>query len=184
MGFDIAGATIAASGTGITMNGYSIDGSGYASFGTGGSLPGYSGWKDVSGDDWQSSTGTGWRINNANWYVGLNTNNGAFTCPVAGLYAVGFNGIANGGSNVGTNTYGYAAFAKNGVLNYWIHWNNSSTNGWNQSGGSSVFSCAANDVLTFHINQSPTPTAGAYYNGPNYGWYAHNHHAVWCVFLG
>lgn len=180
MGFDIASASIATSGTGINLNGFVFDGSGYATSGT---LPGYSGWKDVSGDDYQASTGSGWRINNANWNSGLNTTNGVFTCPVAGMYAVGFNGIANGGSNL-SNTYGYAAFAKNGALSYWIHWNLSQTNAWNQSGGSSVFSCAANDLLTFHINQSPTPTAGATYGGPNYGWYPHNHHAVWCVFLG
>ena len=186
MGFDIAGSTIAASGTGISLNGYSIDGNGYASFGTGGSLPGYSGWKDVAGDDYQASTGSGWKINNANWYVGLNTTTGVFTCPVAGLYAVGFNGIANGGSSVGSpaNTFGYAAFAKNGALNYWIHWNLGPTNAWNQSGGSSVFSCAVNDTLSFYINQSPSPVSTAYYGAQNYGWYAHNHHAIWCVFLG
>jgi len=182
MGLYINNSSITSPGTGLNLNGYTIDGNGYATSGT---LAGYSGWKDIGGDEYQASTGSGWVINSAPWGSGLNTANGVFTCPVAGLYAVGFNGIANGGSSVGAgNTYGYAAFAKNGALNYWIHWNLSPTNAWNQSGGSSVFSCAANDLLTFHINQSPAPTAGATYGGPNYGWYPHNHHAVWCVFLG
>jgi hypothetical protein len=183
MGFDIGGSTIAASGTGISLNGYAFDGNGYATSGT---LAGYSGFKDIAGNDFQASTGSGWVINNVRWNSGLNTSTGVFTCPVAGLYAVGFNGIANGGSSVGSpaNTYGYAAFAKNGAINYWIHWNLAATNAWNQAGGSSVFSCAVNDTLSFYINQSPTPVANAFYGGQNYGWYAHEHHAIWCVFLG
>jgi hypothetical protein len=181
MGFDVGGSTITASGTGINLNTLNFDGNGYMAVGA---LPGYSGYKDVTGEDVGYSTGSGWKVNIARWSSGLNTSTGVFTCPVAGLYAVGFNGIANGGSNVGTNTYGYAAFAKNGALSYWIHWNLATTNAWNQSGGSSVFSCAANDLLTFHINQSPAPVAGASASGANYGWYPHEHHAVWCVFLG
>lgn len=180
MAINIGSSTITASGSGVNLNSLNFDGNGYMSVG---GLPGYSGWKDIAGNDYQSSTGSGWPINNAIWNVGLNTSTGVFTCPVAGYYAVGFNGIANGGSNI-SNTYGYAAFAKNGVLNYWIHWNVGNTNPWNQGGGSSVFNCAAGDTLALFINQSPTPTAGAYYGGPNYGWYAHNHHAVWCFFLG
>lgn len=181
MGLNIGGATIATSGTGISLNnGITFNSSGQAALST--NLPGYSGWKEIAGNQLQYSTGSGWPINNALWNNGLNTSTGVFTCPVAGYYAVGFNGIANGGSDDST-TYGYAAFAKNGALSYFIHWNKRNTNGWQQCGGSSVFSCAVGDTLAFFINQSPAPVVA---NAPafNRGWYHSNHHAVWCHLIG
>jgi len=187
MGINIGGSTINSSGSGIAMNtNFVFNSSGYGSdlytsstFG----LVGYSGWKDISGDEIQYSYTTGWPINGFNYNSGhINTSTGVFTCPVAGYYAVGFNGIANG-SQFDANSYGYAGFAKNGALSYFIHWNISTANAWNQSGGSSVFSCAANDTLAFFINQSPSP-AGPTAQSHNVGWYPHNHHAIWCKLIG
>jgi len=189
MGINISGSTINSSGSGIAMNtNFVFNSSGQGSdlytsstFG----LVGYSGWKDISGDEVQYSYTTGWPINNFSYNSGhINTSTGVFTCPVAGYYAVGFNGIANGGSWTGSGYgYGYAGFAKNGALSYWIHFNVSSSNSWNQAGGSSVFSCAAGDTLAFFINQSPAPDTG-YTHGYNVGWYPHNHHAIWCKLIG
>lgn len=147
-------------------------------------LPGYSGFKS-SAANWLLYSGTsGWEINNARWSGGgLNTTNGVFTCPVAGYYAVGFNGIANGGSNWDDGTsYGYAGFAKNGALSYFIHWNLVSGNAWDNCGGSSIFQCAAGDTLAFFINRSPSPVGSAQTYGR--GWYPDDHHAVWCVLVG
>jgi hypothetical protein len=183
MGIDINGLTISSVSSGIQINpGVTFNSSGFA---YNAALPGYSGWKDISGNDIQYSAVSGWEINATAWSGGgLNTSTGVFTCPVAGYYAVGFNGIANGGS-VGWDdgaTYGYAGFAKNGALSYYIHWNLSSTNGWNQCGGSSLFQCAANDTLALFINRSPSPAAST--QTYNRGWYPHNHHAIWCVLVG
>ena len=187
MGIDIAGATINSSGSGIAMNtnvvfnssGYGSDLYTSSTFG----LVGYSGWKDISGDDTYYSATTGWPINSFSYNSGhINASTGVFTCPVAGYYAVGFNGIANG-SQFSSNNYGYAGFAKNGALSYFIHWNISTGNGWNQSGGSSVFLCAANDTLAFFINRSPSPATAAAQSS-NAGWYPHNHHAIWVKLIG
>jgi hypothetical protein len=190
MGLDIGGSTINSSGSGIAMNtnfvfnssGYGTDLSTSSTFG----LVGYSGWKDISGNDTYYSATTGWPINNAPYNSGhINLTTGVFTCPVAGYYAVGFNGITNGGSWSGPNGqgYGYAGFAKNGAMSYFIHFNVSSSNAWNQGGGSSVFSCAAGDTLALFINRSPSPVA-ADSQGINAGWYPHNHHAIWCKLIG
>ena len=191
MGFNIAGATITGSGSNVAINsGMNITSAGYVVPSV---ISGYSGMKYSLGTygyttNYYSVATTGWPINYAYWNSGLSTgpsNIGVFTCPVAGLYAMGFNGIANGGSNipVGHNTYGYAGFAKNGSLSYYIHWSLSSTNSWNNSGASQVFSCAASDTLSLFINMTPSPVSevGATYN---YGFYPAEHHHVWCVQIG
>lgn len=182
MGININGITLNSVSSGIEINSdliFNASGQAYIS-----NLPGYSGWKDIAGNDIFYSAISGWEINGTSWNSGaLNTTNGVFTCPVAGYYAVGFNGIANGGSLWDNGqTYGYAGFAKNGALSYFIHWNNSSTNAWNQCGGSSLFQCAAGDTLAFFVNRSPAPVASA--QTYNRGWYPHNHHAIWCVLIG
>jgi hypothetical protein len=182
MPLDINGATISSVSSGIQMNpGITFNSSGYA-YNT--DLPGYTGWKDVSGNDTKYADTTGWRINTTCWSGGgLNTSTGVFTCPVAGYYAVGFNGIADGGSGHDDGgSYGYAGFAKNGSMSYYIHWNLAGTSTWNQGGGSFLFQCAANDTLTFFVNRSPTPLgSGQTYNR---GWNAHGYHAIWCVLVG
>lgn len=182
MGIDISGLTINSVSSGIQINpGITFNSSGY---GYNSALPGYSGYKDIAGNDVYYSAVTGWPINVAKWDGGgLNTTNGVFTCPVAGYYAVGFNGIANGGSIVAPNTAGKAGFAKNGVLSYYIHWNKSGTNAWSQSGGSSLFQCAVGDTLAFFINRAPAPVTSEAQTY-NAGWYPHNHHAIWCVLVG
>ena len=160
MGIDISGLTINSLNSGISINpGITFNSSGY---GSNLALPGYSGFKDIVGDDFQYSAPAGWPINVAKWSGGgLNTTNGVFTCPVAGYYAIGFNGIANGGVTDAGNTVGYAGFAKNGVLLYYTHTNKSITNGWQQGGGSSLFQCAAGDTLALFISRAPAPTGPA-----------------------
>jgi hypothetical protein len=183
MALYVGSSNILPSGSGLTVNSnFAVNASGYASTTT--ALPGYSGWKDIGGNDQYYSATTGWPINGTSYTSGhLNTSTGVFTCPVSGYYAVGFNGIANGGSWTGSgNGYGYAGFAKNGALSYFIHFNVSTSNAWNQGGGSSVFNCVAGDTLALFINQSPAPAAGS--QSYNTGWYPHNHHAIWCVLIG
>ena len=183
MGIDISSLSINSVNSGITINpGITFNSLGYA---VNSSLPGYSGYKDISGDESKISPVTGWPINNTKWNGGgLNTTNGVFTCPVAGYYAVGFNGISDGGGTdaVG-NTVGYMGFAKNGILDYFIHVNKSTTNAWQQAGGSSLFQCAVGDTLALFINRAPT-LVGPATQANNKGWYPHNHHAIWCVLVG
>lgn len=183
MGIDISSLTINSKGSGIVINpGITFNNLGYAS---NSALPGYSGYKDIAGDDIYYSTVSGWPINIAKWNGGgLNTTNGVFTCPVAGYYAVGFNGITNGGGTdpVGA-TPGFFGFAKNGVLTYYGHMNKSTTNAWQQGGGSSLFQCAVGDTLALFINRAPTRVNAATQTS-NRGWYPHNHHAIWCVLVG
>ena len=87
--------------------------------------------------------------------------NGVFTCPVAGFYAMGYNGIHRGGSGIpaGFNTYGYAAFAKNGAMSYFVHWNQAADTYWNTGGTSALFSCAAGDTLALFVNRPPVSAA-------------------------
>lgn len=183
MGLDIGGVTVNSSGSGLQFNpGMTLNSSG---FGTVSALPGYSGRKTAAATNWNLFSGTsGWEINSTSWSGGgLNTSTGVFTCPVAGYYAVGFNGIANGGSNWDDGaSFGYAGFAKNGALSYFIHWNITSGNAWDNCGGSSVFQCAAGDTLAFFVNRSPSPVYSA--QTYNRGWYPDDHHAVWCVLVG
>ena len=184
MGFDIGGSTIIKNaGNFISLNSLVFNSSGH---GSANPLPGYSGWK--GGGSTYYSAPTGWEINTVNWQSGLNTGNGVFTCPVAGLYAMGYNGIHNGGSGrpAGLNTYGYAGFAKNGALSYYVHWNQGATTtntAWNTGGTSALFSCAAGDTLALFINRSPTPLAPDS-QSQNYGLYPNTHHAVWCKLVG
>ena len=182
MGLNLNGITFNSVSSGIAISpGVTFNSSGFA---YNSDLPGYSGYKDIAGGTYYSAV-SGWEINQTSWNGGgLNTTNGVFTCPVAGYYAVGFNGIAQGGSGWDNGqTYGYAGFAKNGALSYFIHWNLSSGNAWNQSGGSSVFYCSAGDTLALFINRSPAPTTASAQTY-NRGWYPQNHHAVWCVLIG
>ena len=181
MGLNIADAYIIKNGAGgITLNQLVFNANGV---GTANPAPGYAGWK--AGGSTYYSGAAGWEINTANWLSGLNAGNGVFTCPTAGIYAMGYNGIHRGGSNIpaGLNTYGYAGFAKNGVLNYFVHWNMSASHSWNTGGVSVLFQCAFGDTLTLHINRPPVS------NGPdcisqNYGLYPDAHSAIWCKLVG
>ena len=184
MGIDIAGATIVKN----AANGISLNSLVFNSLGQGqaNAIPGYFGAKN--GSTYYGAP-AGWEINEANWQSGLNLGNGVFTCPVAGIYAMGYNGIHRGGGNIptGYNTYGYAAFAKNGALNYWVHWNQAASGNvsWHSGGASALFSCQAGDTLALIINRSPPLPAipdGVY--SQNFGLYPNNHHAVWCKLVG
>src|SRR6478736_8071924 len=185
MGIDIGGATIVKT-AGITLNTSLVfNAAGQA---TANAAPGYTGYK--SGGTVYYSGVSGWEITASVWQSGLNTTNGVFTCPVTGLYAMGYNGIHKGGSNIptGLNTYGYSAFCKNGVMVYWVHWNQatSATAGftsWNTGGCSALFSCVAGDTLALFINRSPTSLAPDS-QSQNFGLYPDAHHAVWCKLVG
>ena len=182
MGIDIAGATIVKNvNNGVTFNNalyFDSVGRGSAN-----STPGYVAF-EVSGSNYYSAT-TGWVMNTARWQSGLNLSNGVFTCPVAGYYAMGYNGIHRGGSNIpaGFNTYGYAGFAKNGGLSYFVHWNQGTGTSWNTGGTSALFSCAAGDTLALFVNRSPSPTSPDAVS-QNYGLYPDQHHGVWCKLVG
>jgi hypothetical protein len=182
MGIDIAGATIVKT-AGITLNSLVFDASGR---GTANPIPGYNGAK-ISGSTYYSGA-SGWEVNSADWQSGLNLSNGVFTCPVTGLYAVGWDGIHRGGSGIpaGYNTYSYGGFAKNGVLSYFVHWNQSQAAGyasWHSGGSAALFNCAAGDWLGLFINRTPSPV-GPDCVSQNYGLYPDNHHAVWCKLVG
>lgn len=144
---------------------------------------GYSGMQQ-NGSYYYSLT-TGWPTNVSQWSYGLNASTGVYTCPVAGFYVMGYNGIHRGGSGIpaGYNTYGYCAFCKNGVLFAWAHWNMSTTNQWNTGGISSLFSCAANDTLALFINRSPTSVAPDSQT-QNFGLYPDQHSCIWCFKVG
>lgn len=184
MGLDIGGAKIIKNaGNGITLNSLVFDSVGR---GAANPIPGYNGYK--SGGSTYYSAPAGWEINAANWQSSLNTGNGIFTCPVAGFYAMGYNGIHKGGSNIptGYNTYGYFAFCKNGVATYWVHCNQATVAGntvWNTGGTSVLFSCAAGDTLALLINR--VPGASSPDSIPqNFGLYPDGHHGVWCRLVG
>ena len=184
MGIDIGGATIVTNaGAGLTLNSSLVFNS--LGQGTANALPGYSGSKN-GGSTYYAGV-SGWEINTAAWQSGLNTTNGVFTCPVAGLYAVGYNGIHRGGSNVpaGFNTYGYAGFAKNGALSYFVHWNQGAagTTSWHTGGQSATFSCAAGDTLALFVNRSPT-SVGPDCVSQNYGTVPGRSSCVWCKLVG
>ena len=184
MGLDIAGATIvtnAASGVSLNMLVFNSIGQGTAN-----AIPGYLGAKNA-GANYFSGT-TGWEMNNFSWQSGMHPTNGIFTCPVAGIYAMGYNGIHRGGSGrpAGLNTYGYSCFAKNGVMAYHTHWNQGSltaTTVWHSGGASGLFQCAAGDTLALFVNRAPSPV-GPDCQAQNYGLYPNEHHAVWCKLVG
>src|SRR4029077_1523668 len=180
MSIDIGGATIVKT-AGITLNTALVfDASGR---GSANPLPGYSGWK---GGGNQYSGVSGWEVNVVNWQSGLNTTNGVFTCPVAGIYAMGYNGIHNGGSGIpaGKSTYGYSCFAKNGVMAYHDHWNqHTSGTVWHTGGHSATFSCQAGDTLALFLNRSPSPLSPDA-QAQNYGMYPTEHHCVWIRLVG
>lgn len=180
MGIDIGGATIVKT-AGITFNTSLVFNA--AGVGTANSTPGYTGWQQ-GGSTYYSAT-TGWLINTVNWQSGLNTANGVFTCPVAGLYAMGWNSIHNGGSGIpaGFNTYSYAAFAKNGAMTYFGHWNQGTNTAWNTGGQSALFQCAAGDTLALFVNRPPV-NAGPDSISKNYGMYPDQHSGIWCKLVG
>ena len=181
MGIDIGGNTIVKNaGNFISVNSLVFNASGH---GTTNNVIGYSGWK--SGGSTYYSGMFGWEINAVTWQTYLNTTNGVFTCPVAGIYALGYNGIHRGGSNIpaGYNTYGYAGFAKNGALSYFVHWNQSTGTYWNVGGTSALFQCAAGDTLALFVNRSPSQ-AGPDAVSQNYGLYPSEHQCVWCKLVG
>jgi hypothetical protein len=182
MGLDIAGATIVKNASaGVSLNSLVFNSVGQ---GSSRSIPGYSGYK--SGGSTYYGAPTGWEINAANWQSGINLSNGVFTCPVAGWYALGYNGIHKGGSGLpaGYSTFGYSGFMKNGALSYWVHWNQGSASDavWNTGGASAVFLCAAGDTLALSLNRAPAGTSDAV--SQNYGMYPDAHHAVWCKLIG
>lgn len=185
MGIDIAGATIIKNASaGVTLNSSLVFNS--AGQGAANPIPGYTALQ--SSGIYYYSAPTGWVLNTAAWQSSLNLANGVFTCPVAGYYAMGYNGIHRGGSNIpaGYNTYGYAGFAKNGVLAYYVHWNQfngASGTVWMDGGTSALFSCAAGDTLALFVNRSPTSVAPDS-QSQNYGLYSDSHHAVWCKLVG
>ena len=179
MGIDIGGNTIVripASGVSLNTLAFNSIGQGSAS-----PAPGYTGWK--AGTTYYAAP-TGWETTATHWQSGLNVANGIFTCPVAGYYAMGYNSIHNGGQGypTGYNTYGYSAFAKNGALDYYVHWN-WPIGGWNTGGTAALFSCAAGDTLTLLVNRSPL-SAGPDSISQNMGMYPNTHHAVWCKLVG
>ncbi len=183
MGIDIAGATIVKNvDNGVSLNSLIFNAAGQ---GTANATPGYLGAKSGAANFYSATTG--WEINSTNWQSGLHASNGVFTCPVAGIYAMGYNGIHKGGSGLpaGFNTYGYSAFAKNGVVAYHTHWNQGATGTtvWHSGGCSALFSCAAGDTLALFVNRAPSP-AGPDVVSQNYGLYPNEHHAVWCRLVG
>jgi len=184
MGLDIGGNVIIKNGlNGITLNSLVFNSAGQ---GSGGSPVGYAGYKS-GGATYYAAT-SGWESSAFQWRgTGMHPTNGGFTCPVAGLYAMGYNGIHRGGSGVpaGFNTYGYGGFAKNGVLTYFVHWNSGAAPNYSwESGGQSVlFNCAAGDYLALFINRAPSQVA-ADSQSQNYGLYPNAHHAVWCKLVG
>jgi hypothetical protein len=182
MGIDIAGATIVKSGAGVALNTSLVFNS--AGQGTANSAPGYVAWL-TSGTLYYSPS-TGWPMNTFGWQSGLNASNGVFTCPVAGIYAMGYNGIHRGGSNVpvGYNTYGYSMFCKNGAASYWVHWNQGTNTMWNTGGTSVLFQCAAGDTLALFVNCSPPTQIAANTIAQNYGLYPDTLHCVWCKLVG
>jgi hypothetical protein len=183
MGVDMSGVGIYKNGLGgITLHYVAFNSVGQ---GAAGATPGYMG-SQVGGSLFYSAP-SGWPINSADWQSGLNLSNGVFTCPVAGYYAMGYNGIHNGGGNipVGFNTYGYGGFAKNGALAYFVHWNqNGGNTAWNTGGTSALFSCQAGDTLALFINRPPAPAPPADVYTYNYGLYPNTHNYVWCKLVG
>jgi hypothetical protein len=182
MGIDIGGNAIVKNASdGISLNSLVFNPSGY---GSANPIPGCMAWK--GGGSTYYSAPTGWELNTANWQSSLNLSNGVFTCPVAGIYAMGYNGIHRGGSGVpaGFNTYGYGGFAKNGALSYFVHWNQQGGNTyWNTGGTSALFSCAAGDTLALFINRSPV-SAGPDCISQNHGLYPNTHNYIWCKLVG
>jgi len=181
MGIDMSGVGIYKNASnGVTLHYVNFNSVGQ---GAAGSVPGYMGWQ-AGGSNFYAAP-TGWLINAVNWQAYLNTGNGVFTCPVAGYYAMGYNGIHNGGSGIpaGYNTFGYAGFAKNGALSYFVHWNQSTGTYWNTGGTSILFSCAAGDTLALFVNRSPSPV-GPDSQGLNYGLYPNTHNYIWCKLVG
>src|SRR4029077_5434681 len=181
MGFDIAGIPIVSNAGGITFNNtldFNAAGQGSAR-----PIPGYAAWKG-GGSTYYAGV-SGWELNTASWQSSLNLANGVFTCPVAGIYAMGYNGIHRGGGNIptGLNTYGYSAFAKNGAMAYHTHWNMGPANQWNTGGASALFQCAAGDTLALFVNRSPSPV-GPDCVSQNFGLYPDTHHCVWCKLVG
>lgn len=181
MGINFGGGGSAITKTaGITLNTLVFNAAGQ---GTANSTPGYVGW--IAGGTYYYSATTGWSINTTPWNSGLNGSTGVFTCPVAGFYALGYNGLHRGGSGIpaGANTYGYSGFAKNGALAYFVHWNMSATNYWNTGGVSATFKCFAGDTLALFINRSPSPESPNGFSH-NYGMHPDWHHCVWCKMVG
>ena len=181
MGIDIAGAQIVKNASnGISLNMLAFNSSGV---GTANPLCGFSGWKAGSDGLYYAAP---WQTNNLQWLSPSQNVNGYFTCPVDGIYALGFSGIVRGGSGfpAGNNTYGYAGYVKNGGVVYYTHWNlDNGRDYWGNGGQSALFSCAAGDTLSLFVNYPPTPY-GPNVHAQNLGMYPESHHALWCKLVG
>lgn len=106
-----------------------------------------------------------------------NASTGLFTCPVAGKYLVGMNGIAAGQGQGNGASHGYFAIMKNGGTYVYSHW---STGGyWGHVTESCIMDCALGDTISFSINTSPGPQASPQVNG----WYAQGDHGNFFIGL-
>ena len=108
-------------------------------------------------------------INRGNHY---NTSTGYFTCPVAGAYAVFFQGI--GAANAG---YGYARILVNGVdVGMYTHYSVTTydTSRWGNPNVNGVVSCSVNDTIAVSVSVS----AG------NTGIYPFQHNTMSIIYLG
>jgi len=98
-----------------------------------------------------------------------NTTTGIFTCPVAGAYYMGFQGIA-----VSSPGYGYVYAYKNGLSTGMYGHYNLNAGSWNTPSMNAIIDCNVGDQLTFVIATF----------GGNGGFYGIEHNTQSIMFLG